>query len=397
MSSIRSSKPSGVTPAAEFALPHRALRPVAALAWLALAATVGIGAYSAQGGRHLALYAVSLLLGVALLRSEFGFTGTLRRFVVDRDPLALRAPLALLALTTLALAPALAAGAAFGQPLGPAAAPVAVQVAAGALLFGIGMQLAGGCGSGTLYALGGGNWRMLIVIAFFCAGSFLASLHMGWWAALPAAEPIVLGERFGWPQAALLQTALIAGLWWRLGRSRGAAVPHVAMRAWARRARTPWIALTALALLNLATLLLAGHPWTITWAYALWGAKAALLLGWNPASAAFWQAPFQSAALAGGVLDDATSLMNIGLVLGAAGAAIAAGRWAPRFDRRPGAVIAAVLGGLLMGYGARIGFGCTIGALLAGVASTSLHGWLWFAAALPGTWLGGKLRPRFGL
>ena len=97
------------------------------------------------------------------------------------------------------------------------------------------------------------------------------------------------------------------------------------------------------------------------------------------------------------VLADVTSLMNIGLVLGATGAALAAGRWSIRIHLHPGPLIAAVAGGLLMGYGARIGFGCTIGALLSGIASTSLHGWLWFAAALPGTWIGAKLRPRLGL
>jgi hypothetical protein len=47
--------------------------------------------------------------------------------------------------------------------------------------------------------------------------------------------------------------------------------------------------------------------------------------------------------------------------------------------------------------GARIAFGCNIGAFFSGVASTSLHGWLWIAAALPGTWLGARLRPAFGL
>jgi hypothetical protein len=83
--------------------------------------------------------------------------------------------------------------------------------------------------------------------------------------------------------------------------------------------------------------------------------------------------------------------------MGATGAALAAGRWSVRIDLHPGALIAAVAGGLLMGYGARIGFGCTIGALLSGIASTSLHGWLWFAAVLPGTWIGARLRPGFGL
>ncbi len=51
----------------------------------------------------------------------------------------------------------------------------------------------------------------------------------------------------------------------------------------------------------------------------------------------------------------------------------------------------------MMGYGARIAFGCNIGAFFSGVASTSLHGWLWIAAALPGTWIGVKLRPAFGM
>lgn len=84
-------------------------------------------------------------------------------------------------------------------------------------------------------------------------------------------------------------------------------------------------------------------------------------------------------------------------MLSATGAALAAGRWFVRIDLRAGATIAAVAGGLLMGYGARIGFGCTIGALLSGIASTSLHGWLWFAAVPPGIWIGARRRRGLGL
>jgi hypothetical protein len=60
-------------------------------------------------------------------------------------------------------------------------------------------------------------------------------------------------------------------------------------------------------------------------------------------------------------------------------------------------VAAAAIGGLLMGWGARLGFGCNIGAFVGGVASGSLHGWLWFLAALPGCLVGIRLRPLFGL
>ena len=60
-------------------------------------------------------------------------------------------------------------------------------------------------------------------------------------------------------------------------------------------------------------------------------------------------------------------------------------------------LLAAAVGGLLMGWGARLGFGCNIGAFVGGVASGSLHGWIWFGAALCGCTIGIKLRPLFGL
>ena len=50
-----------------------------------------------------------------------------------------------------------------------------------------------------------------------------------------------------------------------------------------------------------------------------------------------------------------------------------------------------------MGYGARLAYGCNIGAYFSGIASGSLHGWLWLLAALAGNAVGVKLRPRFGL
>lgn len=56
-----------------------------------------------------------------------------------------------------------------------------------------------------------------------------------------------------------------------------------------------------------------------------------------------------------------------------------------------------MLGGVLIGIGARLAGGCNIGAYLAGIASGSLSGWLWGAFALAGIWVGPKLRPLFGL
>ena len=147
----------------------------------------------------------------------------------------------------------------------------------------------------------------------------------------------------------------------------------------------------------LVTLVSAGHPWSITWGFTLWGAKAAALLGWDSTASTFWASGFQQQALQQYLWQDTTSVMNFGILCGASLAMILAGRKAVIFDRNWRPVVAAVVGGLMLGYGARIAYGCNIGAFISGAASTSLHGWIWIICALPGNWIGIKLRPYFNL
>ncbi len=86
------------------------------------------------------------------------------------------------------------------------------------------------------------------------------------------------------------------------------------------------------------------------------------------------------------------------MILGAMAAAAAAKPFArDRLAAGAARCLPPRIGGLLMGWGARIGFGCNIGAFVGGVASGSLHGWIWFAAALAGCLIGIRLRPLFGL
>jgi len=84
-------------------------------------------------------------------------------------------------------------------------------------------------------------------------------------------------------------------------------------------------------------------------------------------------------------------------MLGALFAAGLATKFAPSFKLPMKSVLASILGGLLLGYGARIAFGCNIGAYFGGISSTSLHGWLWFVAAFAGSTFGTRVRPYFGL
>ncbi|MCF8516800.1 MAG: YeeE/YedE family protein, partial [Rhodobacteraceae bacterium] len=152
-----------------------------------------------------------------------------------------------------------------------------------------------------------------------------------------------------------------------------------------------------LAGLNIATLFVAGHPWSVTYGFGLWAAKTAEVLGFGVADWAFWSSGYNAKALSASVLEDTVSVMNFGIMLGAALAAALAGRFAPKAALPLGSLLAAVVGGLLMGYGARLSFGCNIGALFSGIASGSLHGWLWFGAAFAGSVVGVRARPLFGL
>ena len=94
---------------------------------------------------------------------------------------------------------------------------------------------------------------------------------------------------------------------------------------------------------------------------------------------------------------DVTSVMDFGIVLGAFLAAGLAGRFRPSWRLSRADLLTAIAGGLLLGYGARLAFGCNVGAFFSGVASGSLHGWLWLICAFTGNWVGTRLRPACGL
>lgn len=349
---------------------------------------------NASSARHMYALLLGVALGITLLHTTFGFAGAYRQLLLCRETLGVRAQLVMLMIATPLFAALLSMGEVFGQPLAGALAPAGVSVAVGAFLFGIGMQLGDGCASGTLYSIGGGSYRMWITLLAFCGGSFLASLDMPWWQMLPTTQTLSLSEIWGFPMAAGAQLLLLLLLLFGLHRWRSRFPEGDEAK---RRSRVLLIGALLLALLNTATLVLLGHPWSITWGFTLWGAKLAQQFGWDSADYPFWNGHFQQSALEESIFDDITSLMNIGIVIGAFLIAKFSGSSASAWRIPFRSVIAAIIGGALMGYGARIAYGCNIGAFFSGVASLSLHGWLWLGCALLGSSLGVRIRPHFGL
>jgi len=371
---------------------------------LLVAGALALGnAYSWRQGT---LFLLGGGLGVVLYHALFGFTSAWRVFIANARGAGLRAQMFMLAVAMLLFFPAIGAGTLFGEAVRGEYGAVGVSVVVGAFLFGLGMQLGGGCASGTLYTAGGGNTRMLVTLFFFIAGSVLGAWHLPWWSAQPNVGAISLVSAWGVVPALILGLvvcALIAAATVLVERRRhGTLLSGVKTdrRGWRRFLHGPWPLLAgavALAIGNFATLYLAGRPWGITSAFALWGSKIIGAVGVDVASWGYWRTPARAAALQQSVFADITSVMDFGIILGALLAAGLAGKFKPGWRIEPRSLLAAVIGGLLLGYGARLAYGCNIGAYFSGIASSSLHGWVWLVAAFFGSILGTRLRPLFGL
>jgi uncharacterized membrane protein YedE/YeeE len=387
--------------------PAAPLQRGVALVGAALAAVLVAYTGATQGVPQATLLVLGLGLGFALFHARFGFTSAWRQLVAVGQGKALRAHTVLLGATAILFAPFLAAGVSpTGVDVAGYVAPVGFGVLVGATIFGIGMQIAGACASGTLYAVGSGHTAILLTLAGFIVGATVGAAHMGWWEATPSFGPVSLAEVFGGTIGGLAVTlaalALIAGATVVIGRHTNpppvGPAPTATGFARVMRGSWPlWVGALAIAVLNLGVLLVSGAPWGVTTAFALWGSKAAGALGLaDPSTWSFWSGP-RAAVLEGSVLAESTGLTNFGIMIGALIASALAGAFTLH-RRVPGRLAAgALIGGLVMGYGARLAYGCNIGAYLGGITSMSLHGWVWGVMALLGTWIGLRARPFFGL
>src|SRR5277367_2460773 len=181
------------------------------------AAVLGAGAIAladAYTWRQGVLFLLGGALGLVLYHALFGFTSAWRVFIADGRGAGLRAQMLMLAAAVVLFFPALDHGTLFGQPVHGEYGAVGVSVLVGAFIFGLGMQLGGGCASGTLYTAGGGNSRMLVTLFFFIVGSALGAWHLPWWSATPNIGKVSLIAAWGWPTALAVSLAAFATIAW---------------------------------------------------------------------------------------------------------------------------------------------------------------------------------------
>lgn len=333
--------------------------------------------------RQAVLFLVGMGMGAALAGARFGFTTGWRQLIEQRDPRGVTGQLVLLALASVVALPMLGAFPELQAALGPPSFSLLI----GAFVFGLTMQIADGCGSGTLYKAGLGVPLNMGILPLFAVGSFLGSAHIDSWLSLGQIQPVSFTESFGVAVAVLVTLALLL-------------VFALAVRLWVGPGKTwfqkTWVwGAVALAVLASLNLLFAGQPWGVVYGFGLWAAKGAVALGvFDPTTNAFWSQAGNAQRLTQTVFMDITSITNIGILGGALWISSRAAGAAKALTTQQWVV--GMVAGFLMGYSSRLAFGCNIGAMLSGISTGSLHGWIWVPLAFMGTMIGVRVRRHYG-
>ena len=336
--------------------------------------------------RQALLLLVGVGLGATLAGARFGFTTGWRHLVESRDPAGVYGQIVLLGLLAALSMPILAHFPETTAALGPPS----VSLLVGAFVFGACMQVADGCGSGQLYKAGLGVPLNMAILPLFALGSFVGSAQLNGWLALGATEPVGLVQRWGVGGALAATLAGLALITLGVGAWCG---QHFSVRRIPRR--WLWGAL-GLALLATLNLMIAGQPWGVVYGFGLWGAKAATALGlFDPTTNAFWSDPGHAERLHQTLLLDVTSITNIGILAGALWVAARRPQTPRALTRKQWAI--GLVAGFLLGYSSRLAFGCNVGAMVSGISTGSVHGWIWVPMAFLGTLVGVRLRRRIGL
>lgn len=380
---------------------------------LALVALILIPLVVSSADRAFAIFWLfGLAFGFALQRSRFCFASAFRDLFLLQQSRTMRAILVGMAVATLGFSlvmsnmtpnPALGV-----LPPDAHVVPLGWHTVVGGILFGLGMVIAGGCVSGALYRMGEGYVASWVAMGGILFGLWGASRTWNWWwQAHISHQPAVWLPRYlGYGGAIVLTLLALAGLyvlmlWWeaRSGISfpEPAAVDSgpsfgerlrdlhrtVFVRAWP-------IALTGLGLGALNVFDYAyRHPLGVTGELARWADALAGLVGLSagPLLGADQISGCTLAPESGGLLTHGL-MLDVGLVFGALLAALLAGEFKIRLPADRRRYGQAVGGGVLMGYGAGLAVGCTIGAFFSAIPSLALNGWVFGASLTVGAFVG---------
>jgi uncharacterized protein len=382
------------------------LRHLLALLIVAGLVTTGFWLHEHLGRVEAWLLITGAAFGWLLQRSRFCFFCILREWFEERDPRGLLGILAALAVGT--LGHVVLFGAWVPDPtagyLPPRAhiGPVSWVLLLGGLAFGLGMSLSGSCISAHLYRLGEGSLLSVFALVGTVIGfmlGFRAWNHL-WSATVADASASWLPETMGYAGAASLQLAVLGALAVILLRYLPAP-DHRSWRQWNLaelwqavmvRRWPAWVGGIGVGLIGTAAYLRT-QPLGVTAEISRLSRDLGSGAGIVP------QRLEGLDRVAGCIATEAIRLIGdngifvLALFAAALASALLAGQFRIEKKSLPSAG-SALAGGVLLGFGAMIALGCTIGTLLSGISALAISGWVFALAMVAGVWLGLPLRRR---
>jgi uncharacterized protein len=391
-----------------------------ALGLAAAAAAFIIFVAMAASDRLLAVFWLfGLAFGFVLQRSRFCFASAFRDLFLLGDARVMKGIIAGLAVATAGftvLMARLLPEVGFGSvPIGATVLPLGIHTLLGGSLFGIGMVLAGGCTSGSLYRAGEGYVGSMVALLAIMLGLEISSHTWNWWweTHISRAPLIWFPERFGYLGGTMLTFAglLLAFLvvsWWEFraavmlssksdevhaASSFGAQLRTLGHRVFVKG----WPVIVggvALATLNVF-LYTYRHPWGVVAGLGIWADKLASTIHLE-AGELVGRNTLAGCAFEPGVADALghMPLHNLGVIAGAFIAASLASEFKLRIPKQPLRYVQSITGGVLMGYGAGLALGCTVGAFFSAIPSLALNGWVFAGALALGAYVGVKILNR---
>jgi uncharacterized protein len=383
----------------------------------AAAAAFGILVGSAAIDRLLAVFWLfGLAFGFVLQRSRFCFASAFRDLFLLGDARVMKGIIAGLAVAAAGFAVLMARllpEVGFGSlPPGATVLPLGMHTLLGGVLFGIGMVLAGGCTSGSLYRAGEGYVGSMVALLGIMLGLEISSHTWNWWweAHISHAPLIWFPEHLGYLGGSLLTfgallLCFLAVSWWEFRTtivlpSKPAEVDALSSFGDHLRAIGHLIFVkgwpvvvggVALATLNVF-LYTYKHPWGVVAGLGIWADKVASAMHLGAGEL------LGRSALAGCAFEPDTAspfghmpLLNLGVIAGAFIAASLASEFKLRIPKQPLRYVQSIGGGALMGYGAGLALGCTVGAFFSAIPSLALNGWVFAGSLAGGAYIGVKL------
>lgn len=363
---------------------------------LGIVLALGAGAYVLHGRGQAAL-SLSVLFGTAfgvvLQRSRFCFFCMFRDWYDFRDPRGLLGLIVALATgligTTLVFGAWLPDAGTGRLPPDAFIGPVSIALVAAGLAFGAGMAISGSCVSAHLYRLGEGSgtapFALLGTIIGFAFG--FASWNTIYLATIANAPVIWLPQWLGYAGALISALGVLALLAYRLaqngGPSRQDAVDDSDVFRRVFVARWPaWIGGAIIGALATASYFRVA-PLGVTAEIGSRARQLAGALGLSPPRLEGLDSLRGCIAVVRDVLLSTNGAFVLALVASSLASALVAGQFTPSRPT-PGQVSRGLAGGVLLGWGAMTGLGCTVGTLFSGITAGALSGWVFGAAVFAG-------------